>query len=29
MLEFCSHYNVIPINEYFDFEDFNKAYHRL
>ena len=29
MLEFSCHYNIESINEYFDFEDFNKAFHRL
>lgn len=29
MLEFVAHYNVIPLNEYFAFEDFPKAFHRL
>ena len=29
MLEFACHYNVAPINEYYSFEDFPKAFHRL
>jgi alcohol dehydrogenase (NADP+) len=29
MLEFASHYNITPVNEYYAFEDFNKAFHRM
>jgi D-arabinose 1-dehydrogenase-like Zn-dependent alcohol dehydrogenase len=29
MLEFSAHYNVGSINEYFKFEEFPKAFHRL
>lgn len=29
MLEFAAHYDVCPINEYYDFQDFNKALYRL
>lgn len=28
MLQFSSKYNVRPINEYYEFQDFNQALHR-
>ena len=29
MLEFVAHYDVKSVNEYFAFEDFNKAFYRM
>jgi len=29
MLEFSAHYGIVPVNEYFAFEDFPKAFHRM
>ena len=29
MLDFVSHYEVMSINEYYQFQDFNKAFSRM